>query len=146
MRADPVGQGLGPARLRKREARCAEHGDEQVRGVHLPGHRVDDVDGVAGPVDEQLVAGHVRLPHDRRLALAPSAVQLAELRVAVAVRAFGPMLLPQDRERHAAPLQLGVHLPPVGHRHRCTAVAIVRGHEQPPLQLGVIDLGRASAR
>jgi hypothetical protein len=51
--------------------------------MHLARHRINDGDRVAGPVDEQHVAGHVRLPHDRRQPLAPVAVQFAELRVAV---------------------------------------------------------------
>ena len=65
VRADPVGQRLRPAGLSVGIARRPERRDEEMCLVHLTGHRIDDVDGIAGPVDEQLVAGHVRLPHGR---------------------------------------------------------------------------------
>jgi len=145
VRTDPVGQRLRPARLRVRVARRAECRDEQMRRVHLARHRIDDRHRVAGPVDEQLVAGHVRLPHDRRQTLPPFTVKLAEARVAVAVRALAAMLLPQDHQRHAASLQLLVHLAPVGNSARRAVVETGRC-EQPPLQLGVADLQRDRPR
>ena len=145
VRADPVGQRLGPARLRIRIARRAESGDEQVRLVHLAGHRIDDGNRVASPIDEQLVTRQVRLPHDRRQPLPPLAVQLAEVRVAVAVGTFGAMLLPQDHQRDAAPLQLLVYLGPIGHWLGRAIVEAGRD-EQPPLQIGVAQLGRHRPR
>ena len=55
---DPVGQRLRPARLRKGEARRAEHGDEDLRLADLAGQPVDDDrHPVAGVIDEQPLAG-----------------------------------------------------------------------------------------
>ena len=45
---------------------------------------IEHRDGIAGPIDEQLLAGHMRLAHRRRDALAPVAVPLAEPTVGVA--------------------------------------------------------------
>ncbi|MCP1854424.1 hypothetical protein J2R80_008247 [Bradyrhizobium sp. USDA 4541] len=65
--ADPVGEPLRPGRLRVGEARCAEHRDEDLRGASLAGEPVDyHRHAVAGIVDEQLVAGHMRLAHRHR--------------------------------------------------------------------------------
>ena len=141
VRPDPIWQRLGPACRRERVARCAKHGDEQVRGVHFARCRIDNRDRIAGPVDEQLVTRQVRLPHDGRQALAPFAVKLAEARVAMAVGTFGAMLLPQQHQSHAAPLQLLVHLGPIGHR-LAWAVMEAGRREQPPLQLRIADLRR----
>ena len=66
MRADPVRQCLGPGRLGIGEVRGAEHGDEDLRLADLAGVRIDDGDLLAGVVDEDLVAGDMILPHDRR--------------------------------------------------------------------------------
>ena len=37
MGMDPVGQRLRPARMRKSEARCAEHGDKDLRLADFAG-------------------------------------------------------------------------------------------------------------
>jgi hypothetical protein len=50
---------------------------------------------VASKVDEQLLAGRVRLPHGRRDGFAPIAVEVAEPTVAVAIGVLGPVFLPQ---------------------------------------------------
>ena len=68
---NPVGQRLAPARLGIGVARRAECPDEEVRLVHLARHRIDDRHRVTTPVDEQLVARHVRLPHRRGQTLSP---------------------------------------------------------------------------
>src|SRR5260370_39817825 len=78
VRTNPVGQRLAPARLGVGVARRAEYRDEEVRLVHLTRHRIDDRRPAASPVDEQLIARHVRLPHRRREAPSPFAVKLAE--------------------------------------------------------------------
>jgi len=58
MAADPVGEPLGPGRLRVGEARCAEHRDEDLCGAPLAAAPIDHHrHAVAGIVDEQLVAG-----------------------------------------------------------------------------------------
>src|SRR6202030_1306993 len=58
-------------------ARRAEYRDEEVRLVHLARHRIDDRRPATSPVDKQLIARHVRLPHRRREAPSPFAVKLA---------------------------------------------------------------------
>ena len=147
MGADPVGQRLAPARLGVGVARRAEHRDEQVGFVQLARHRIDDRHRVAGPVDEQLVAGQMRLAHDRRQALPPFDVDIAEARVAVPRRAFGTVLLPQRHQRHAScrrragrttALELCVHVHPIGQRLRRTVEA--RRCEQPPFERRVVDI------
>ena len=65
VRADPVGQGLGPGRLGVGEVRGAKHGDEDLGLAHLPGHRVDDGRLLARVVDEHPVAGRMVLAHHR---------------------------------------------------------------------------------
>ena len=65
VRADPIRQSLAPTRFRIGVVRGAEHGHEHVRLGHLPGRRVDHGNRVAGEVDEQLLAGPVRLAHRR---------------------------------------------------------------------------------
>ena len=63
VRSDPVGQRLRGRRLGVGVARRAEGCDEQLAGMHLPGRGIDDVNRRARIVDEQLLAGHVRLSH-----------------------------------------------------------------------------------
>src|SRR6185295_4436900 len=77
MRADPLGQHLAPARLGVSEVRRTERRDEDVHPMLLAGRWIKDRQGVAGPVDEQLLAGKMRLAHRRRDALPPVAVALA---------------------------------------------------------------------
>src|SRR5207247_1357244 len=72
----------------------------------LAGCWIKDRQSVAGPVDEQLLTGKMRLPHRRRDALPPVAVPLAEPAVGEASGVLGPVLLPQQSQRHPAPLQL----------------------------------------
>jgi hypothetical protein len=70
-------------------------------------------DGVAGIVDEQLLAGTMGLPHRHRQIGRPAPVKIAETAVAVAVRVAGDVFVPQDLQRHMLALQLPVHISPV---------------------------------
>ena len=64
MRADPVGQRLGPARLGIGEIGGAHDRDENLRRTDLAGKPVNDHrHRVAGVIDKQLVAADVSLPH-----------------------------------------------------------------------------------
>jgi predicted secreted protein len=82
--ADPVGKPQRPRRLRISEVRGAKHGDEDLCRPPLAGEAVDHHrHAVARVVDEQFVAGRVRLAHRHRQATLPSAVELAEARVPV---------------------------------------------------------------
>ena len=77
VRADPVGDLLARPRRREDVARRAHGGDEQLHRPHLAGRRVDDVDRVAGEVDEHLLAGGMALPHRRAQPALEGAVLLA---------------------------------------------------------------------
>lgn len=55
--------------------------------------------GVAGPVDEQLLAGLVFLPKHHFLFAPPALVQFAEARVAIAVGLRLAILFPKQRQR-----------------------------------------------
>ena len=66
-----------------------------------------------------------------------SPVEIAESAVAVAVGVLGPVLLPQQQQRHGAPFQLLVDLGPIGRRALRSSLA--RWREEPPLKLGIID-------
>jgi hypothetical protein len=75
-----------------------------MRPPLLADHRINDGCGIARPVDEQFLAGEMRLAHRWRQLLAP--VNLAEPRVAVAVWMLGQIFLPQQchSSRHLADL------------------------------------------
>jgi hypothetical protein len=57
---------------------------------------IEHRDGIAGPIDEQLLARHMRLAHRRRDALAPLDIEVAEPAVAIAVRMLRPVFLPEQ--------------------------------------------------
>ena len=66
MSADPVGQRLREGRLDVGVARRAQHGDEHLGAAHLAGTTVNQVDRLAGIVDEQPLARRMDLAHGRR--------------------------------------------------------------------------------
>ena len=88
-----------PTRPGEGEARSAEHGDEDLRHADFAGEAIDDDrHAVAGIVDEQALAGGVRLAHRHRQRSLEGPVQLAEPRVAVAAGVGGDIFVPQDQE------------------------------------------------
>lgn len=114
MAVDPIGEPLRPGRLRVGEARSAEHRDEDLRGAPLAGEPVDHHGhAVACIVNEQLVAGRVRLAHCHRQTAFPATVELAEARIAIPAGLARDVLLPQDRQRHVLALELAMHRRPV---------------------------------
>ena len=114
MGVDPVGQRLRPGRLGEGEARCAEHGHEDLRHADFAGEPVDDDrHAVAGVVDEQPLAGGVRLAHRHRQRLLEGPVELAEPRVAVAAGVGGDVFVPQDQKGDVLALQFAMHAGPV---------------------------------
>ena len=138
MRADPVRQRLGPARFRIGVVRRAKRRDKDTRTMLGARDGIEYRDGIASPIDEQLLAGQMRLAHRRRDALAPGTVPLAEPAVGVAFGVLASILLPEQRQRHAPPLHLRMDVRPVriGARRRRTCVP---RRKQPPLQIGIID-------
>ena len=97
MRGDPVRQLLAPHRLGVGEARRAQDGDKDLHRDHLAGATIDDLAGAAGEIDEQLLAGDMRLAHRRLQPARPSPVQVAVPGIAEPVGRAGPILLPQQR-------------------------------------------------
>ena len=81
----------------------------------LTGEPVDDHrHRVAGVIDKQLVAADVSLPHADRQPRRPTAVQLAEARVAIPFGAALDVLVPQHRQGDVLALELAVDLSPIG--------------------------------
>lgn len=95
MSTDPVGQRLRPGRLGVGVARGPQHGDEDLGGADLAGAAVDQLDGLAGIIDEQPLARRMDLAHDRRQPALPRLVEFTEAAVAVALGRARPILLPQ---------------------------------------------------
>ena len=135
---DPVGQLLGRGRLGVAEAARPEHGDEQLDPPQLPRMPVDQGRPLPGEVDERLLAGPVDLSHRRPQPPRPLPVDPAELGVAVAVGVDLGVLLPEELQRDAVPLQLPVDVrtvgpDPVARRRR---VGEQPGFERPVVQVG----------
>ena len=90
VRADPVG--AAPASRSPRH-RCSSRRRARRRtaapSITSPVAAVDHLQRRAGVVDEQPLAGHMRLPHGRRQPPLPGPVELAEPAVAVAVGVRG---------------------------------------------------------
>ena len=107
MSADPVGQPLAPAGLGVGVVGGAQHRDEDLGAPLLAGRGVEHRHRVAGIVDEQLLAGSMRLAHRRRDGLAPFPIEVAEAAVAVAVGVLGrgtpPTAAAASRRAAAAP-------------------------------------------
>jgi hypothetical protein len=78
----------------------AQRGHKQLRWPCLAGVTVVHRNRRARPVHEHLLAGFVLLPQHHVKLRAPALVQLAEPRVAIAVRAGLPVFLPQQLQRH----------------------------------------------
>ena len=82
--------------------RRAQHRDEDLGAADLTGGAVDDGDGVAGVVDEQLVAGAVDLAHRALQAALEALIEQAELAVAIRLAGVGHgVLLPQQLQGDA---------------------------------------------
>ena len=136
--ADPVGQALGPPRLGIGVIGGAEDGDEDLRLADLTAGQLGDLDGLAGEVDEHLLAGDMGLAHGRRQPARPGAVAFAEPAVAVALGLPSAVLLPQQGEGDAWPAQLQVEHCPVGLGP--DRAALGRRREQQPLQGRIVEL------
>jgi hypothetical protein len=112
---DPVSQRLGPARLGISEVGGAHDGDENLRRTDLAGEPVDDHrHRVAGVIDKQLVAADMGLPHRDRQSRRPTAVQLAEARIAIPLGIPLDVLVPQHRQGDVLAFELAVNLSPIG--------------------------------
>ena len=140
VRRDPVGQLLAGQRLGIGVAAGAEDGHEQLRLPDLAGVRVDDGQGLAGEVDEQLLARTVLLAHDHVEAALPAPVGRAEPGVLVAVGVGRLVFHPEQGERDAGPPQLAVDQGPVGQRPQRPHRRGCHRGEQPGLHLRVVHV------
>lgn len=111
--ADPIGEPLCPRRLRIGEVRRTHDGNEDLCLSDLSGQPIRDGNAVPGIIDEQLVTADVALTHRHRQPTFPAAVELAEARVAVAVRVALDVLIPQDRKRHVFALEFAMDADPI---------------------------------
>ena len=146
MRAGPVRQLLRPGRLGVGEVRGAEHADENLRLADFARRRIDDADPLARIVDERLFSGDMVLAHHRRQPSLEPAQEVAEPAVAVAVGMGLSIFLPQDRHRHARPLQLARQRHPVRLDASPLAGLGSRAPEQSQLQRLVGDVVRQRPR
>ena len=153
MGVDPVGQRLRPARMRESEARRAEHGDEDLRLTDFAGQPVDDDrHPVARVIDEQPLAGRMRLPHRRRQLRFKAAIEFAKPRIAVTAGIGGDIFIPDDQQRDVLalqlpmdrrPIRLGVaamapFAPAIGVKRRLQ-VAVAHPFRQRPTQPGALE-------
>jgi hypothetical protein len=116
VRGDPIRKGLAPYCLGVGEARRAERGDKDLHRDDLATETVDHLGRATGKVDKQLLAGNMDLAQGRLQPADPALVQIAEPGIAEPVGCAGPVLLPQQRQRHIRPAQLAVHPAKIGHR------------------------------
>ena len=137
LRADPVGGGLPRRGAGVGVVRCAQRGHEDLGLGDLAGGRVDDGHGVAGVVDEQLLAGDVDLAHRALLATGELGVLDAKARVLVGQRVARGVLLPQQHQGDAGPLELLMHDAEV--RGLLVAAAWQRRAIQPGLQFFITE-------
>ena len=114
-----------------------QHGHEEVGGAQLAAFRIDDRKGVAGPVDEQLLAGLVLAAHDHVDLGRPAAVALAEPAVLIALRVGVLVLAPEQHQGHVLARQLRAHVLPVGLAHIDGDLAL--GAIEAPLQGGFAE-------
>jgi len=114
MGVDPVGERLRPARMREREARRAQHGDEDLRVPDFASQPVDhDRHAIARVIDEQPLAGRMRLSHRRRQLRFKAAIEFAKPRIAVTARVGGDIFIPDDQQRNMLALQFPVDRGPI---------------------------------
>jgi len=132
-RVEPVGHRFTFGGAGERIAGCPHRGD-----VDMGATAIGQGESRAGEVDEQLLAAAVDLPHGALEPFGEVPVVLTELRIAVglALGVFGPVLLPQQHERHALASQFVMDAPEVG-LHMVTR--LLGGGQQASLQRHVVE-------
>ena len=105
---DPVGELLRARRLGVRVARRAEHHHEELDRDALARRGIGEARPLPRVVDEALLAGAVDLAHREPAAAQPLPIELAVLRVLVAVGMALQVLEVQQLERHAGLPALGM--------------------------------------
>ena len=141
MGRDPVGQVPCPGGFGVGVVAGAQHRHEDGGRPGFAGNRVDDLDGVAGVVDEHLLAGTVILPQHHIQVTRPVPILLAKPTVTDPVGLIFLVFLPEQLQGHAAiGLQLLMYFGEVRFRpgpRRC-------GHwrKQQLFQLGIVQILR----
>ena len=138
---DPVAEPFAWSRGCENVARRAHGCDEELHGAGLAGSGIDDVDGGACVIDEDLLSGGVALAHAGRDLALPGVERDAEPGVTVGVGLTGAILLPQQGARDIGTAKLGVHIGPVGHGPQDFGVDD-GAWKQEPLKGGVRELFR----
>ena len=114
-------------------------------GRTSPVERIDDVDGVAGEVDEHLLAGGMALPHGRRAAAA-SRRRNARRTTVADTRPDARPDTPATRAPGSRPLRRSsLSTPPSPVRARAPAASGAAPAETEPLQRRVVDARPATA-
>ena len=113
VRTDPIRQALAPTCLGIGQVRGTESGHKELRLTNLTSACVDHLQRGARVVDKYPLPGDMVLAHHRCQPPVPAAMQIAEAAVAVALWMNGAIFLPQQRQRHARPLELTVDRRPV---------------------------------
>ena len=101
MRPDPIRQSPGPGGFGVGVVAGTQHGHEYECRAYLTVRRIDDWNGVAGVIDESLLAGAVFLPQHHVQMARPVSILLAEPAVVGAVGVLFDELLPEELERDA---------------------------------------------
>jgi hypothetical protein len=109
VRADPVPQPPRPGRPGVGVVAGAQHRHKHIRFPGFSREPVDDRHGLAGMIDEHLLAGAMVLTENQIQAFRPLAVEFAETAVAVPVRMLLLVLLPEQLQRHIRTFQLLVN-------------------------------------
>ena len=106
MRTQPIWQLLAPGRFGIGVAGCAQHGHEDLRLKDFSREAIPDRYGLSAVIDEQFLAGTVRLAHGKLQRLGEPAVERAELAITVGVIAVSiPVFLPEQLQSHAFTLE-----------------------------------------
>jgi len=113
VRANPVGQRLCPARLGIGVARGTHDRDKDLRLSDLATAAVDQLEPLAGIVDEHALAGGMALSHRWRQPTLPGPVQLAPTAIAIATGFGGPIFFPQQHQRDAGPAKFAMDMCPI---------------------------------
>ena len=93
----------------------AHHGHKDLCLVDLSGGAVNDGDGLAGIVHEQLLTGPVVLAHHHVQLAPPGPVVLAEPAVLIPIRISLPVLLPEQEQGDVLALEFITDVLPVGY-------------------------------
>ena len=135
VRVDPVGDLLGTCRLGVEVMARSQRRHKNLRVKRLAADWVVHRHGHAGVVDEQPLAGRIRLTQAHLDRLGPAPIVFAILAVPVPLRIGLAVFLPQQPQRHAPPLEFFVELGPLRNRTLPIPPARLRLPEKPNLQL-----------